>query len=86
MDFGGRGKNLSKPRNPKTVCPDCKLKIKSVMAQRCMDCHIEYVNRFHPRNKMSRERLKKRMKEIIEEERLSKAEKLEMQENGVPEI
>jgi len=51
-----------------------------------MDCHIEYVNRFHPRNKMSRERLKKRMKEIIEEERLSKAEKLEMQENGVPEI
>ena len=77
---------MSKPRNPKTVCPDCKLKIKSVMATRCMECHIEYVNRFHPRNKHLREKLRKRMKEIIEEEKLSKAEKQEILEKGVPEF
>ena len=65
---------MTKPRNPKTVCPDCKLKIKSIMAKRCMDCHIRYVNQFHPRNKDVREKLRKRLKEIIEEKKYDKPE------------
>ena len=74
MDFRGRGKNLNKPKNPKTVCPDCNLRIKSVMAKRCIGCHIQYVNQFHPKNKDVREKLRKRLKEIIQEKKYDKPE------------
>ena len=73
---------MTKPRNPKTACPDCKLKIKSRMAKRCMNCHIQYVNQFHPRNKDVREKLRQRLKEIIEEEK----NKPTILDKGVPEF
>ena len=44
------------------------------MAKRCMNCHIQYVNQFHPRNKDVREKLRQRLKEIIEETKYDKPE------------
>jgi hypothetical protein len=52
------------------------------MAKRCMNCHIQYVNQFHPRNKDVREKLRQRLKEIIEEEK----NKPTILDKGVPEF
>lgn len=61
--------------NPKTVCPDCKLKIKSAMAKRCMNCHIIHKNtgttEYLPRSNEFRIKIKKKLKELAKEQGVS---------------
>ena len=58
--------------NPKTVCPDCRLKIKSIMANRCMKCHIIHKNsgmtEYVTRSMEFRNRLKEKMRELAKEQ------------------
>ena len=61
--------------NPKTVCPDCGLKIKSVMAKRCMKCHTLNKNtgmtEYITRSKEFRIKIKKKMIELAKEQGVS---------------